>query len=282
MKQPEAGPNLDVVLCDLDGVVWLAHNLIGGSDLAVRLLRGSGARVLFVTNNSHSTATDVAHRLADIGIPAEGDVITSARAAASLLEGGENVLVCGGPGIVEEVSKKGCTAHVAHTIDPRAALGARSFDAVVVGFHREFDFDVLSVASAAIRGGATFIATNEDPTYPTPGGLIPGGGSIVSAVATASGVVPIVAGKPHHPLASVVREEIGDIDNSAIVMVGDRVSTDGNFARTLGCRFALVLSGVGTRDDVASSDIWGDSLLDVTRKLLGHAGGEHDYGSPSA
>ena len=68
--------------------------------------------------------------------------------------------------------------------------------AVVVGFHRDFDFEGLTRASQAIRDGARFVATNLDATYPVPGGMVPGAGSIVAAVATASGCSPEVAGKP--------------------------------------------------------------------------------------
>src|SRR5439155_5373719 len=111
--------------------------------------------------------------------------------------------------------------------------------AVVVGLHRDFDFDDLDRASAAVRDGARFVATNLDATYPVPGGMIPGSGAIVAAVATASGHAPEVAGKPERPMVDLVRERLGPTG----VVVGDRPSTDGAFADALGWPFALVLSG---------------------------------------
>ncbi len=264
MEQTEANPRSSVVLCDLDGVVWLAHEEIPGSAGAIALLRDSGRRVVFVTNNSHATTSQVVAHLMKIGIPATGDVVTSARAAASVLSGHERVLVCGGPGIVEEVGLRGCSLDVCHTSKVRD----RDYDAVVVGFHREFDFDVLDRASRAIRSGATFIATNEDPTYPTPDGLIPGGGSIVAAIATASGVDPLVTGKPHRTMANVVMTECKGHSAIDMVMVGDRVSTDGAFAQTIGCRFALVMSGVADSGDVVHADLAGKNLRDVARQIL--------------
>ncbi len=110
----------------------------------------------------------------------------------------------------------------------------------MVGFHRDFDYERLRVAAGAIRAGARFVATNDDATYPTPAGPIPGGGSLVAAVAYATGVSPAVAGKPHEPMADLVRALVGG-DGT---MVGDRPDTDGRFAVTLGYRNALVLSGV--------------------------------------
>jgi len=97
--------------------------------------------------------------------------------------------------------------------------------------------------------GARLIGTNDDATYPTPEGPIPGGGAILAAVATASGVEPAIAGKPHAPMVELVRRRLGaDLDGSTVV--GDRPSTDGRLATALGVRFALVLSGVTKEGDL--------------------------------
>jgi ribonucleotide monophosphatase NagD (HAD superfamily) len=116
--------------------------------------------------------------------------------------------------------------------------------AVVVGLHRGFDFDELDRASAAVRAGARFVATNLDATYPVPGGVIPGSGAIAAAVATAAGRAPEVAGKPARPMVELIRTRYG----ATGVVVGDRPSTDGAFAAALDWPFALVLSGVTHRD----------------------------------
>jgi len=109
-----------------------------------------------------------------------------------------------------------------------------------VGFHRDFDFDGLTRAADAARAGARFVATNMDPTYPIHGGVVPGAGALVAAVATAAGRAPEVAGKPEGPMADLVRSRYGN----AGVVIGDRPSTDGAFAAALGWPFALVMSGV--------------------------------------
>ncbi len=247
------------VLCDLDGVIWLAHQPIEGSARAVSRLRDAGHRVLFVTNNSASVVADQQQALEHIGIPADGDVLTSAMAAALLVQPGDHVLVCGGPGIVEALNSRGAVCAV-----------AGPFDAVMVGFHRTFNYEVMRVASDAARAGARLLATNDDATYPTPDGLIPGGGAILAGIAVASGMTPIVAGKPYGPMADLVRRELGGIDMSSAVMVGDRPETDGLFARTLGCRYAHVWSGVtphGT-DVVPIPDLTGANLAAIADALL--------------
>lgn len=220
---------------DLDGVIWLAEDPIPGAAGAVARLREAGEPVVFVTNNSSQPVGEVEAKLARHGVPAEGDVITSGMAAASLVQPGERVLVCGGPGVVE-------------AIEGRGAVPVRDgdADAVMVGFHRDFDYERLRIAATAVRRGARLLATNDDATYPTPDGPIPGGGAILAAVATGAGVSPTVAGKPNAPMADLVRARLG----SEGVMVGDRPDTDGRFARVLGYRFALVHTGVTLAHEV--------------------------------
>ncbi len=216
---------------DLDGVIWLGDEPIPGAADAVARLRAAGEPVVFVTNNSSVPVGDVEAKLARHGIPAEGAVLTSAMAAAGEVDPDEVALVCAGPGVGEALAARGV-----RTVRDGEA------DVVVVGFHRDFDYGRMAAASAAVRGGARLLATNDDATYPTPDGLIPGGGAILASVSTAAGVRAEVAGKPNRPMADLLRERVGDHG----VMVGDRPDTDGRFAVTLGYRFGLVLSGVTT------------------------------------
>jgi HAD superfamily hydrolase (TIGR01450 family) len=250
----------DVVLLDLDGVVWLAHKPIAGSPQAIEALRAAGTRVLFVTNNSMSTIEQQELALEAIGIPARGDVLTSALAGALLVEPGERVLVCAGSGVVQALERRGAIPVLEGPCD-----------AVMVGFHRTFDYEGLRRAAIAVHGGARLIGTNDDATYPTPDGPIPGGGAILAAVAVGSGTEPVVAGKPYEPMARLVRETVGHEAAGAAVMVGDRPSTDGLFARTLGCRYAHVWSGVTARGTVIDPDpdLTGDDLAIVVEQLLG-------------
>ena len=253
-----------VVLCDLDGVVWLAHQPIPGSVQAIASLREAGIRVVFVTNNSFSTYEEQVAALGSIGIPAEGDIVTSAMSAATAMKSGWRVLVCGGRGLIEEIGRVANDVVVAYN-EP---IAAGDFDAVVVGFHREFNYQVLTDALTAVRGGAVLIGSNDDPTYPTPNGPIPGGGSILAAIEKASGVTPTVTGKPYGPMAKLVRELCGDVAPEEMVMIGDRSDTDGGFAKVLGARFAMVLSGVMDAADAVDADIVAADLSVVAEILL--------------
>ncbi len=232
-----------VIVCDLDGVLWTGARPIPGAADAVAHLRAAGRRVAFLTNNSSRVIADVRDQLADMGVDTEpDDVISSAQAAAALLEGdlaaGSRVLVSGGPGIVEALEACGLTP-VAND-----SSFAGDVAAVVCGMDRSFDFARLDRAAGAIRDGARFVATNTDATFPGADRITPGAGALVAAIATASGREPEVAGKPSEPTVRLVRSRLG----ATGVIVGDRPSTDGELARRLGWPFAMVLSGVGGHD----------------------------------
>ena len=253
-------------ILDLDGVMWLGDTPVPGSVGAVEELRRRGRRVLFVTNNSSSTIADYLAKFVRIGLTVSADdLCTSAQAAARLIEPGQTALVCAGPGVTEALTERGIRA-----VHDLGGTENDPIDAVVVGFHRDFDFERLRLAHLAVRRGARLIATNDDATYLTPSGPIPGGGAIAAAVSYACGRGPEFAGKPYPASVKLARERLGFApdEGSTIVMVGDRPSTDGAFARALGSRFALVLSGVTARGDLPvdpSPDFVADDLAALVR-----------------
>ncbi|MGI8663232.1 MAG: HAD-IIA family hydrolase [Acidimicrobiales bacterium] len=236
---------------DLDGVVWRGEQPIAGSVAGVLGLVERGDRVVLVSNNSAATIREYRAKLALLGLPREAELVTSAMAAATLIAPGERVLVCGGAGIAEALERRGATA-LGDDGDHEA------LDAVIVGLHRAFDYERLRRAAAAVRSGARLVATNDDATYPTADGLVPGAGAILAAVERASGAKAVVAGKPYPAIVALVRASFG----AEGTVVGDRPDTDGRFARALGWRFALVLSGVtidaagaDPRPDVIAKDL---------------------------
>ncbi len=244
---------------DLDGVVWLAGTPIPGSASAIERLHENGNRVAFVTNNSTPRIAEHVERLAHAGVHADADeFVTSAQAAASVLEPGTRAACIAGNGVREALEQRG-VAVVAATDQP---------EAVVVGRTLSLNFQELSDAASAIRGGARFIATNTDATFPTPHGLEPGAGALVAFLEVASGQKPETAGKPGKPMAELLKARFGDVG----IVVGDRPDTDGLFARRLGAKFALVLSGVTTESDLPvdpAPDLIGGDLRAVVTSQLG-------------
>ncbi len=247
VEGPTAGSfgHASLWIVDLDGVIWLAGEPIGDAAGAVAALRARGARVVFATNNSAPTTSELLARLDRIGIGAEAaDLATSATAAASLLDPGSAVTVLADGGVVEALAAR--RIRVARDEPAEAAI---------VGWTHAFDFDRLAATATAARTSGRLIGTNEDPTHPTPAGLMPGSGALLAAVATASGVAPDIAGKPHAPMAELMRTRFGFADRDpGVVVVGDQPRTDGALAARLGVAFGLVDSGVtpatGNRFDV--------------------------------
>jgi 4-nitrophenyl phosphatase len=224
-----------VWIVDLDGVIWLSGEPIGDVAGAVERLRAAGITVAFVTNNSAPTREELRGRLERVGIhQGAEELVGSADAAASLLEPGQSVAVLGEQGLYEALATRGVTV-----VDHGPCDGA------VVGWSRSFDFARLAAVATAARDSGHLVGTNEDPTHPTPDGLMPGAGSLLAAVATASGVAPRVAGKPHPPIVDLIRSRfnLGEGGPPALG-VGDQPGTDGLLARRLGIPFALVDSGV--------------------------------------
>lgn len=263
-----------LAVCDLDGVVWLGDQPIPGAGDAVAGLREGGCDVLFLTNNSSLTRDDVIAKLARAGVEGDRDeVLTSAMAAAaaavSMLPRGAAVLAWSGTGVKEALEQVG------FAVDPP---GGADVDAVVVGWHRSFDFDELSRAAAAVRAGALFIATNRDATYPTPDGLLPGSGALVAAVATAAGREPdTVAGKPEPTTVELVRERAR---SESGFVVGDRRSSDGVLAERLGWPFLLVESEVTGTEETVGADPFGvyPRFDDAARALIEALDQDHSDG----
>jgi glycerol 3-phosphatase-2 len=227
----------DLVLLDLDGVVYIGAAAVPGAAEALDKVRAAGVRTAFVTNNASRPPHAVANHLRELGIQADDDdVVTSAQAAAALLAdrlpAGAHVLVVGGEGLYRALEAVGLTPVT--SMDDRPA-------AVVQGFSPDVGWRLLAEGSRAVRSGLPWIATNIDPSVPTPYGPAPGNGTLVAAIATATGVQPEVAGKPQPTLFLQAQKRYGA---SRPLVVGDRLDTDLEGARAAELDGLLVLTGV--------------------------------------
>jgi glycerol 3-phosphatase-2 len=229
----------DCLLLDLDGTVFRGHEPTDG---AVESLADTPIRTLFVTNNASRTAGEVAAHLCELGFTADGeDVVTSAQSAAHLLAqqlpSGARVLIIGTDSLAGEISTVGL-------------VPVRLFDdepaAVVQGHSPSTGWAELAEAVLAIRAGALWVATNVDKTLPSERGLLPGNGSMVAAVRTATDVVPQVAGKP---APALITDALARGDFAAPLVVGDRLDTDIAGANAAALPSLMVLTGVSSARD---------------------------------
>lgn len=236
------------MLVDLDGVVYKGDAAIPG---AIDSLNSAGVRVGYITNNASRTAETVAAHLTRLGLAATpDDVVTSSQAAARLLsemlEPGAEVLVVGGEGLVVEVERAGFSA---------VGTSSAATSAVVQGFSPDLGWRQLAEAAFALQGEHAerpWVATNNDWTIPVEGGIAPGNGTLVSAVHTAVGRLPVFAGKPETAIFSAALERFG---SRSALFIGDRLDTDILGARRADIRSALVLTGIdGARQLLAADE----------------------------
>lgn len=223
---------MTTLICDLDGVVYLGDTEIAGSGAALARFAEAGWSLVFCTNNSTRTPSESADKIRRVtGFEASADMVaTSAQAVATLLDVDSSVLVLGGRGIEEAVVERGS----------RIVARWQDADTVVVGLDPGLTYERLSSVVLAVGNGARFLASNHDPTYPTPEGLRPGAGAIVAAVRTATGVEPVVAGKPHAPMRGLLAARA----RGEVWIVGDRDDTDLAMGRAEGWKTAHVRTGV--------------------------------------
>jgi glycerol 3-phosphatase-2 len=235
----------DAILLDLDGVLYRWPEPIDGAVETVRALRDAGKRIAFVTNNSSRTPTQVAERLASVGVDAKPEeVVTSALATATLLAewGVRSAFVVGEEGLLEALADVGI-----HVVDTSAS----EVDAVVVGFDRGADFVKLKDASVLVQRGVPLVASNADPSFPAPGGESwPGAGALLAVIETTTGTRGEVVGKPE-PL--LFERALASAGGGRPLVVGDRLDTDIAGAAGLGWDSALVLTGDARRADVEAS-----------------------------
>ena len=247
-----------LLLVDLDGVVYRGSEPVPGIAALLAQRAAAGDDVVYVTNNSMHYRADYVTLLASLGAPVTADrVISSPRATALYIAQREprlrRVLSVGASGLDRELRDVGLdvvgAAYAAERmakegLDGWAAAGHP--DAVVAGLDPQLTYLRIAAAVDCIRAGARFIATNRDPVYPTERGLRPGAGSVIAAIEAASGVVPLVIGKPEPLLMEEAARAVGADPRSAVV-IGDGLFTDIAAAHAIGARSVLLLTGVSTR-----------------------------------
>lgn len=246
MADPSPLDGVDVVLADLDGVVYRGDDAI---PFAVDALNRASeqARVGYITNNASRTAASVASHLTSLGLSAAADdVVTSPQAAvrllAQLVPARSLILVVGGEGLSSEVTKAGFSVTESALDSPAA---------VIQGFAPTVGWTQLAEASFALHTGIPWVATNTDWTIPVGRGIAPGNGTLVSAVHSAVGRLPVVAGKPE---VAIFEEAVARFGATKALFLGDRLDTDILGANRAGIDSALVLTGVDGAKQVLAAD----------------------------
>lgn len=249
---------------DLDGVVYLLNTPISENVEFLRRARLKGFRLAFLTNNTFLTREGYMAKLRGMGVEAEiEEVFSSAFVTAGYLQREKpkaRVYAVGEQGLKEELRRAGL--RVLSRFSPKGA------DFVVVGLDRRFTFQKMKTALDFLVKGAQLVGTNPDPTYPTEDGVIPGAGAILAGLERASGCKARVIGKPSPDILLFVLDALG-FQPEETAIIGDRIDTDVVLGKNCGVSTILVLTGVARREEVLTSPVKPDAVVETLQELQG-------------
>jgi 4-nitrophenyl phosphatase len=263
-------PNeIQALLFDMDGVLWKEETPIGDLAAFFSALRARHLLYGFITNNGSKSILTYQKKLMDFGVPCDLKfILNSGEATAFLLEqrfpDGGPVYIVGESGLIDTLAAHGFM----HSDDPNTLVLA-----VVVGLDRAFNYEKIRRAADYIRSGIPFYGTNGDKTLPYPNGEVPGAGCMLAAIEAASGVTPLIAGKPEPLLFEMMLSRMGVAAQNALV-IGDRLETDILGGIHAGCPTLLVLSGISTLPSIDQMDIHPSLVLQDIHELLGYLHGK--------
>lgn len=255
----------ETFLIDGDGVLWRGERAMPGLDRFFDIVRLRGMNWALLTNNNTRTVGEYLAKLAGLGIEADaGQIFSSATATADYLKKrygpGAPIHAVGMSGVIETLQDAGFLVSFGEEMPDHDVV------AVAAGMDRSLTVDKVKVATRLILGGAEYVATNTDGTYPTPSGLSPGTGMVIGALKGTTGVMPTVIGKPEKAIFEAALEALS-ADKATTAMIGDRLETDILGAQRLGIPTIGVLSGVTTREEMAASEIQPDVVFESIAEL---------------
>ena len=239
--------SFEAIISDMDGVLWRGSQALPGMTNFFDYLFERDINFVLATNNSRNTPADYVEKLASMGVAGiqPCHIVTSGTATAITLQAqypaGTRVYVVGGHGLKQLMNDAGF-----QLVDAEAEL-------VVCGIDFDLTYDKVKRATLLIRGGARFIGTNPDSSFPSPEGLVPGAGSILALIESASGCAPTIIGKPERGMFEAALRQAGATPAETL-MIGDRIGTDIIGAQALGIKTALVMTGVETEASLRASE----------------------------
>ncbi len=245
---------IKAIIADMDGVLWRGSQPLPGLTEFFDFLFERRMDFALATNNSRNTPSDYVTKLAALGVPGiePRHIVTSGTATVSALRAeyraGTGVYVVGGDGLKQLLIKAGFE------------LVERDAELVVCGIDFDLTYSKVKTATLLIRSGARFIGTNPDSSFPSPEGLVPGAGSLLALIESASGVKPTIIGKPARGMFKAALRQLDAVAEETL-MIGDRIGTDIAGASALGIKTALVLTGVETDASLRESEVQPDAVF---------------------
>ncbi|PPD23667.1 MAG: haloacid dehalogenase [Methylobacter sp.] len=244
----------EAFIIDMDGVLWHGDNPQPGLKVFFETLRRNHKKFILATNNASHTSAQYLSKLAHFGIQIDiNQIITSGMATASYLSERYDpaltrIFVVGEAGLEQPLLDAGFKLTEIYQVQDHNRA-----DIVVCGKDETLTWHKLATATLNINAGAEFYATNADSTLPTERGVILGNGAILAALETATGVKPMVIGKPEPVMYQQALKVLGSSADRTLA-IGDRLETDILGAHRAGLKSILVLSGISSQSDLERID----------------------------
>lgn len=238
--------DIKALILDMDGVLWRDTEAIGDLPAIFQKIKALNLKVTFATNNATRDEAQYIEKLNTFGIEATpAQIVNSSLATAMTLKKeypkGGPVYVIGEQGLVNILERFGFYPSEENPL------------CVVVGMDRWVTYEKMSKASLLIGKGLPFYGTNPDKSFPTPEGQTVGTGAILAAIEAATGIEPIICGKPYPQMMKLALERMG-LEPQEAMVVGDRYETDILGGINANCVSSLVLSGVTPAEKVPTLD----------------------------
>lgn len=270
--------NIRALIIDMDGVLWHGTEPMPGLTDFFQALHKLQIRFILATNNASLTPEQYVTKLARMDVTvAQSQILTSGTATALYLSEQVNpaetrVFVVGEDGATQPLIDRGFTLTGLYEVNNNSDSAKKGADIVVCGKDETLTWAKLATATMNIRTGAKFIGTNADVTLPTERGITHGNGAILAALEAATGVTPVIIGKPEPIIYRQALALLG-FEPDETVAIGDRLETDILGAVRSGIRSIMVLTGVSTEADLKDADYQPTWIMPdiraVTQALLG-------------
>jgi 4-nitrophenyl phosphatase len=255
--------DIQALVIDMDGVLWRGNTALPGLKEFFDFLQSGSISFMLATNNASKTPDQYLRKLANFGVTVEREyILTSSLATAAYLrqefQSGTTVYVVGQEGLREAMREAGFTL---------LNDSSQPADVVVAGIDFTLTYEKLQHAALLIQGGARFIGTNGDLTFPIEGGFAPGAGSILAAIQAATGVEPVTIGKPERFMFDISMQKM-DTTPAHTAMLGDRLETDILGGQQAGLKTIMVLTGVDDEDAIVQKGVQPDVIFSGIDELV--------------
>ncbi|NJN95479.1 MAG: HAD-IIA family hydrolase [Anaerolineales bacterium] len=263
MNKPFQLRDIQALIIDMDGVLWLDNTPLPGLVPFFDFLNRRSIPFILATNNASKTPNQYVDKLARFGVTIGPEhVLTSPLATAAYLKHryppGTRVFAVGQEGILEVMRQAGF--ELVYDLSQPAEV-------VVAGVDFTLTYDKLKYATLHIQRGAHFVGTNGDLTFPAEEGPWPGAGSILAAIQAATGVAPVTIGKPERLMFDIAVEKMGR-DPGQTAMLGDRLETDILGGQQAGVKTILVTTGIDNETSSQLKGIYPDAIFSGLESLV--------------